>query len=476
MCAAHGCVTGAQGPGRWPLGAHGAAGISSCDPHGTAACRYGEDKWGVKYVLENWMRQYSLQALPVFGLGISAGASFVLRLPKLTRVNGIISGAAPPCLKPPRPPPAVARRCRRAPCSTGLVRAELGAVLLRPGCGLTVLLRPGVGWGLPWLQRCWAPPTRPSLWTTWGPPTRPPFSSTCRETAVSPLPLAVGQLLELAGQLAGQAGPGVGTCEWPSADWPHPSVQCICVRPNARLRRCLLLCPSLAAMTARIAQSMQKLMENSVPTAKIAVGGALPLLCTKRPAGCTLTAACRFPASLPGTRGTMACPVWLMARRAVPAVPAAPAVQVDPRPVTRSFFSDRSEFISPELSRRIVSGLHQIGMIDDAGMVTSDPRYTTQVRPAPAGASWRRPRPVHALAPLSLSSAPSGLSARYSRAGVLRYVCACTTPATQCGWMRACLSEAVNLWCSRGGTSWRRCCLSWSLTPARPRAPPPTGP
>ncbi|EFN56834.1 hypothetical protein CHLNCDRAFT_144402 [Chlorella variabilis] len=158
---------------------------------------YGEDKWGVKYVLENWMRQYSLQALPVFGLGISAGASFVLRLPKLTRVNGIISEV-------------------------------LGATY---------------------------------------------------ET------FPVDNL---------------------GATYP-PTIFIDMQRDRT--------------MTARIAQSMQKLMENSVPTAKIAV---------------------------------------------------------DPRPVTRSFFSDRSEFISPELSRRIVSGLHQIGMIDDAGMVTSDPRYTTQ--------------------------------------------------------------------------------------------------
>lgn len=39
-------------------------------------------------------------------------------------------------------------------------------------------------------------------------------------------------------------------------------------------------------------------------------------------------------------------------------------LQVDPRPVTHSFFSDRSQYISPELSREIVNGLRQIGMID----------------------------------------------------------------------------------------------------------------
>ncbi len=55
-------------------------------------CRYGPDKWGVKYILENWTRQHKLGSLPIFAMGVSAGASFVLKLPKVTRINGIVSG------------------------------------------------------------------------------------------------------------------------------------------------------------------------------------------------------------------------------------------------------------------------------------------------------------------------------------------------------------------------------------------------
>lgn len=47
----------------------------------------------MKYILENWTREQGLQALPVFALGVSAGASFCLKLPKITRINGVISGA-----------------------------------------------------------------------------------------------------------------------------------------------------------------------------------------------------------------------------------------------------------------------------------------------------------------------------------------------------------------------------------------------
>ena len=56
-------------------------------------CSWAKDKWGVKTVLETWPQQYKLESLPIFALGISAGASFALKLPKITRINGIISGA-----------------------------------------------------------------------------------------------------------------------------------------------------------------------------------------------------------------------------------------------------------------------------------------------------------------------------------------------------------------------------------------------
>lgn len=56
-------------------------------------CSYAKDRWGVKAILESWLVTQNLTALPVFALGVSAGASFVLKLPKVTRINGVISGA-----------------------------------------------------------------------------------------------------------------------------------------------------------------------------------------------------------------------------------------------------------------------------------------------------------------------------------------------------------------------------------------------
>jgi hypothetical protein len=55
-------------------------------------CRWGPDKYGVKFVLETWTRNYKLDKLPIFAAGVSAGASFVLKLPKIVRLNGIVSG------------------------------------------------------------------------------------------------------------------------------------------------------------------------------------------------------------------------------------------------------------------------------------------------------------------------------------------------------------------------------------------------
>ena len=57
-----------------------------------AGCSYEEDKWGVKAVIETWLDEQSLGHLPVFALGVSAGASFALKLPKVTRINGVVSG------------------------------------------------------------------------------------------------------------------------------------------------------------------------------------------------------------------------------------------------------------------------------------------------------------------------------------------------------------------------------------------------
>lgn len=55
-------------------------------------CRFQDDRWGVKYILESWLAEHKLDHLPVFALGISAGASFCLKLPRVTRINGVISG------------------------------------------------------------------------------------------------------------------------------------------------------------------------------------------------------------------------------------------------------------------------------------------------------------------------------------------------------------------------------------------------
>ncbi|PSC75566.1 hypothetical protein C2E20_1341 [Micractinium conductrix] len=159
---------------------------------------YGEDKWGFKYILENWTREKGLDKLPIFALGVSAGASFVLKLPKITRINGIISEVL------------------------GVQQESF---------------------------------TTPALLEETYPPTV--FLDMQRDSS----------------------------------------------------------------MTQRIAESVTVLRTLGVP------------------------AAC---------------------------------IPVDSRPVRHSFFSDRSEFITPELSRQIVNGLREIGMLDYQGFVTSDPRYTTQ--------------------------------------------------------------------------------------------------
>lgn len=46
----------------------------------------------MKAVIETWLDEQSLGHLPVFALGVSAGASFALKLPKVTRINGVVSG------------------------------------------------------------------------------------------------------------------------------------------------------------------------------------------------------------------------------------------------------------------------------------------------------------------------------------------------------------------------------------------------
>ena len=118
-------------------------------------CSYDRDKWGVKSILENWLQRQQLARLPVFALGVSAGASFALKLPKITRVNGVISGAplwAPVhawcgwCCStaPPQARVFAAQRCCWAPgwrvlllllrccCSRGAGRGGSGTAPLQP--------------------------------------------------------------------------------------------------------------------------------------------------------------------------------------------------------------------------------------------------------------------------------------------------------------------------------------------------------
>lgn len=116
-------------------------------------------------------------------------------------------------------------------------------------------------------------------------------------------------------------------------------------------------------MSSRIWQSITVLQSVAVPSARIAV--RLPALHADH--GCSPFLL------LSGTAQPLAHCTPPLSRPASP-------LQVDPRPVPHSFFSDRSEYISADLSRRIVNGLRKIGMLDAAGFVTTDPRYTTQAR------------------------------------------------------------------------------------------------
>ena len=99
---------------------------------------YNDDKWGVKYVLENWMANQNLTRLPVFALGVSAGASFALKLPKVTRINGIISG--PPAATMPAAPaaPAALELGGGSRLGQGVGLPRSGA----PGCAHAPILRP----------------------------------------------------------------------------------------------------------------------------------------------------------------------------------------------------------------------------------------------------------------------------------------------------------------------------------------------
>ena len=49
-------------------------------------------------------------------------------------------------------------------------------------------------------------------------------------------------------------------------------------------------------------------------------------------------------------------------------------VTLRPRVVYPTYFSDRSMYVAPELSVRVVAALQDIGMVNTTGYVTQDPR------------------------------------------------------------------------------------------------------
>lgn len=232
------------GPGRCAFGPRQQGSWHSCTLGGSMPsvvgpccwCRYESDKWGVKYILENWTREQGLGTLPIFALGVSAGASFCLKLPKITRINGVISGAPP---TPPHPTPSghawvavcLRRACVPASYALGGLLAERGGcsasvaasasgrqgllmtlpasqtlrTALRHSCTAAhQALRPSFAAGLhrcrgpaalpaahagtgtlPPLQRCWASRRRAlPRQTCWEPRTHQRCSSTCNATQV----------------------------------------------------------------------------------------------------------------------------------------------------------------------------------------------------------------------------------------------------------------------------------------------------
>lgn len=51
-------------------------------------------------------------------------------------------------------------------------------------------------------------------------------------------------------------------------------------------------------------------------------------------------------------------------------------VRVAQRPVGPTFFSDRSSRVSPAVSAKVAAALRALGMLDERGLVTVDPRHT----------------------------------------------------------------------------------------------------
>ncbi|KAI7844116.1 hypothetical protein COHA_002255 [Chlorella ohadii] len=66
--------------------------ISSVD-RDTGCWSWNEDGWDVAELLKGFLRDWGLDKLPFYGAGISSGASFLLKLPRYIKMDGIMSEA-----------------------------------------------------------------------------------------------------------------------------------------------------------------------------------------------------------------------------------------------------------------------------------------------------------------------------------------------------------------------------------------------
>ncbi|KAI7840034.1 hypothetical protein COHA_006240 [Chlorella ohadii] len=66
--------------------------ISSLDRK-TGCFNYWEDFMDVKQIVEGWRKEWGMEDLPLYGVGISAGSAFLLKMPRYLRFDGLVSEA-----------------------------------------------------------------------------------------------------------------------------------------------------------------------------------------------------------------------------------------------------------------------------------------------------------------------------------------------------------------------------------------------
>ncbi|PRW44276.1 hypothetical protein C2E21_6653 [Chlorella sorokiniana] len=66
--------------------------ISSLDRK-TGCFNYWEDFMDVKQIVEGWRQEWGMEDLPLYGVGISAGSAFLLKMPRYMRFDGLVSEA-----------------------------------------------------------------------------------------------------------------------------------------------------------------------------------------------------------------------------------------------------------------------------------------------------------------------------------------------------------------------------------------------